>query len=309
MLLVTQNATNLFANELRNCLQQKRNVRCIILKLSQIPQKPTDWPSRTTATVERCLGGAGQIYFHENGDVSVFVHSAAKKHFDGLVSALSENLAGASLRGLAFLYELPVDGEALMNLFVTTHRAREVLARTGEKTVRVIVTDDYLTNSLAHTVGFRREKRTVPQILLVEDKSFYQRLVSDLFIKDFMLTIARCGADALDLYIQSAPDLVLLNIGLPDTSGFDVLTRLLELDAEAYVVMLSGQRSRENVLHAVDSGAKDFVAKPFTSEKLLSAVSKCHFVQDKRIGAISSGLNFRRQRPSAGPDRKVHIVL
>ena len=71
--------------------------------------------------------------------------------------------------------------------------------------------------------------------------------------------------------------------------------------------MLSGQSSRENVLRATELGAKGFIGKPFTCEKLLSSVAKSPFVQEKRMhalaqsGMISSGrsaLPFEEHRPS-----------
>jgi DNA-binding NarL/FixJ family response regulator len=63
--------------------------------------------------------------------------------------------------------------------------------------------------------------------------------------------------------------------------------RLLELDPDAYIVMLSGQGNRENILHSMQLGAKGFIGKPFTPEKLFSYVHKCPFVQEKRKKALS----------------------
>ena len=89
--------------------------------------------------------------------------------------------------------------------------------------------------------------------------------------------------------IFSAPDAVLLNIGLPDASGLEVLKCIRALDPYAYVVMLTGQASRENVLQATQLGAKGFIGKPFTSEKLLSCIAKSPFVQEKRMHALTHG--------------------
>ena len=64
--------------------------------------------------------------------------------------------------------------------------------------------DNELNQKLARTVRLRREKRTAPQILIVEDDGIMQRLIADVFVRQFKVTMARTGADALDLYIQCA---------------------------------------------------------------------------------------------------------
>lgn len=163
-----------------------------------------------------------------------------------------------------------------------------------------------LSQNLIRTIRLRREMRTAPQILIVEDDGFVQRLLGTLFAPHFKLTMARTGADAVDLYLQCAPDVVLLNIGLPDRSGFEVLTRIRALDPYAHIIMLSGQASRENVLRATELGAKGFIGKPFTSEKLMSCVSKSPFVQEKRMHALArSGMIVSvRAATGLGEDRR-----
>ena len=106
------------------------------------------------------------------------------------------------------------------------------------------------------------KKEPHPEILIVEDDGILQRLIADVFARHFKVTMARTAADAVDLYIQCAPDAMLLNIGLPDASGFDVLARLRCLDPHAYIVMLSGQASRENILRATELGARNSSASP-----------------------------------------------
>jgi len=308
MLLITQNTENLFAREFSNCLQHQTSTRCIVLKLSQVPHKPADWPQRTTEVIEKCLGSDGRVFFYENGDVTILVRTATQKHFTRFVGLLTARLATAPLHGLAFLYELPADGEIVANLFTGTEKLRmEPVNTVGGRTEGVNVAKDHLNRNLSRTISLRRERRTVPEILLVEDDVFLQRLVSNLFVKNFRVTVARSGADALDLYIQSAPDIVFLNIGLPDISGFEVLVSILELDPDAYIVVLSGQGNRDNVLRSIDLGAKSFVGKPFTSDKLFSCVGKCSFVQEKRMKAALRKSTFRRHRP--GVDRKEAPVL
>ena len=128
----------------------------------------------------------------------------------------------------------------------------------------------------------RREKREKPGILVVEDDPFSQRLVSKSLEDNFDIYAAVTGQEAVSAYIRHAPDMVFLDIGLPDASGLDVLLKIFEIDAQAHIVMLSGSGSRDNILKAVENGAKGFVGKPFTREKLLQYINKCPFVQAKQ---------------------------
>jgi len=282
MLLVTQNATSRFAEEVYNCLINRASTRCVVLQLSKIPDKPKHWALSTVSIIEECLGGEGSVYFTETGDVMIIDRSTTRKAFVHFIRRLSERLGAADLRKLAFQYELPVDGEAVAALLGTKKAiSGSSIART--KVANLDAARDSLTRNLINTIGIRREKRTVPQILIVEDDPFFQRLIGGLFTKAFRMTIAKSGADALDLYIQAAPDLVLLNIGLPDISGFEVLRNILDVDPYAHVVMLSAQGSRDNVVRTMHDGAKGFVAKPFTSHTLMSHISNCPFIQDKRL--------------------------
>ena len=68
-------------------------------------------------------------------------------------------------------------------------------------------------------------------------------------------------------------------------NGHDILAKILALDSEAFIVMLTGQGSRDNVLRAVEAGAKGFVGKPFTPDKLHSYTQKCPFIRDKQNAA------------------------
>ena len=99
------------------------------------------------------------------------------------------------------------------------------------------------------------------------------------------------GQGALMGYVNKAPDVLFLDIGLPDIDGHAVLEKIFKLDPDAYVVMFSGNKDRDNVMKAVELGAKGFVGKPFTSEKLLQYIQKSPFIQAKQKKEFDHG-NF-----------------
>lgn len=117
-----------------------------------------------------------------------------------------------------------------------------------------------------------RRGRMKPVILLVEDDKATSRLVGAL-LKDYEVHAAFSANQAVELYYKTAPDVVFLDIGLPDVSGLEVLRSFRAAEA-AKVVMLTANSSQANLQDALQSGAQGFIAKPFTAEKLLSAVNK-----------------------------------
>lgn len=129
--------------------------------------------------------------------------------------------------------------------------------------------------SKAEDIKHRRKSRTKPELMIIEDDTFSRRLVENVVQKHYKLTGLGEATYALDTYARIAPDLLFLDINLPDVSGHELLEKILILDPDAHVIMLSGNSDRENITHAMSKGAKGFVAKPFTREKLFQYIDRC----------------------------------
>lgn len=114
-----------------------------------------------------------------------------------------------------------------------------------------------------------RAERTKPHILVVEDDVFLQRLIRNVLEPLGSVTIVDDSWAALSAYLTDAPDLIFLDINLPDVSGQQLLRKLIAADSDAFIVMLTGNADKNNVMQAMQHGAKGFVAKPFTREKLV----------------------------------------
>lgn len=114
-----------------------------------------------------------------------------------------------------------------------------------------------------------RKARYPQHVLLVEDDPVTRRIVSNCLKEKYALISAGTAEDALANYLIYAPDVVFLDIGLPDVSGLDVLHQIMKTDPEAYVVMFSGNSYLDNVTLALGHGAAGFIAKPFKKEKML----------------------------------------
>lgn len=100
-------------------------------------------------------------------------------------------------------------------------------------------------------------------------------MVATYLKKEHQVILARDAKTGIMHFIDSAPDVVFLDIHLPDMKGHEVLKRLRLLDPTAYVVMLSGDSVRENVAFAQEYGAAGFIRKPFPKERILQYVQQC----------------------------------
>jgi len=134
-----------------------------------------------------------------------------------------------------------------------------------------ILQDSYDGNAL-NTISERRLLHKDPVILLVEDDAFTAKLVSASIGGGVKVLIAENGKEAIDKYISEAPDIVFLDIELPDISGYDVLEKIKAFDKDIFAVMLSSHGNTENVSRAVKMEVRGFVSKPFAREKLLKHI-------------------------------------
>lgn len=114
------------------------------------------------------------------------------------------------------------------------------------------------------------------RILVVDDELDFLQFLGE-YLKDqgHDVILAENGPQALDLYHTEQPDLILLDVNLPDLSGLDVLRHIASRDEETAIIVISGVGSTDNVIEALRRGAWDFLAKPFPNlEFLLHAVNK-----------------------------------
>lgn len=110
------------------------------------------------------------------------------------------------------------------------------------------------------------------QILLVDDEVSIQRATAPLLrSRGYMVTIAGSGREALESFEREHPDLVILDLGLPDMDGREVCRQIRER-ADTPIVVLSARGAEKDKVAALDQGADDYVTKPFGPEELMARV-------------------------------------
>ena len=110
------------------------------------------------------------------------------------------------------------------------------------------------------------------RVLLVDDEVSIQRSVAPLLrSRGYEVDLAGTGADAIRLWSSRRPDLIVLDLGLPDIEGTDVCRRL-RAESDVPIVVLSARSAEADKVAALDLGADDYVTKPFGPEELLARI-------------------------------------
>lgn len=113
-------------------------------------------------------------------------------------------------------------------------------------------------------------------ILICDDAAFMRMMIKDILSKNGYNVVgeAENGAIAVDKYKELHPDLVLMDITMPEMDGIQALKNIKATDAAANVIMCSAMGQQAMVIEAIQSGAKDFIVKPFQPDRVLEAVKK-----------------------------------
>ena len=114
------------------------------------------------------------------------------------------------------------------------------------------------------------------RIMVVDDALFMRNMIKDIFTRAGYEVVAEAenGEIAVESYQDVKPDLVTMDIVMPKKSGIEALQDIMALDPDACIVMVSALGQDSLVLEAVESGAKDFIVKPFKEDKVLEIVRR-----------------------------------
>jgi two-component system chemotaxis response regulator CheY len=117
------------------------------------------------------------------------------------------------------------------------------------------------------------------KVLIVDDAMFMRNMIAEIFNgkkykeEDYeVVAEAENGIEAVEKYKEFGPDIVTMDIVMPEMTGIEALKEIMEADSEANVIMCSALGQDSLVMEALDAGAKDFIVKPFQPEKVLDVV-------------------------------------
>ena len=113
-------------------------------------------------------------------------------------------------------------------------------------------------------------------ILIVDDASFMRMMIKDILTKnDFnVLGEAEDGLKAVEKYKELSPELVIMDITMPEMDGIQAVKEIKKINSDAKIIMCSAMGQQAMVIEAIQAGAKDFIVKPFQADRVVDAVKK-----------------------------------
>lgn len=114
------------------------------------------------------------------------------------------------------------------------------------------------------------------RILIVDDAAFMRMMIKDILTKSGHEVVAEAadGAQAVEKYKEFRPDLVTMDITMPEMDGITALKEIKKIDSNAKVIMCSAMGQQAMVIDAIQAGAKDFIVKPFQADRVIEAINK-----------------------------------
>ncbi len=113
-------------------------------------------------------------------------------------------------------------------------------------------------------------------ILICDDAAFMRMMIKDILTKNGYNVAgeAENGLKAVEKFKEVSPDLVLMDITMPEMDGIQALKEIKKIDGGALVIMCSAMGQQAMVIESIQAGAKDFIVKPFQAERVIEAVKK-----------------------------------
>ncbi|MNI41552.1 Chemotaxis protein CheY [compost metagenome] len=114
------------------------------------------------------------------------------------------------------------------------------------------------------------------RILVVDDAAFMRMMIRDILSKNGydVCGEANDGQQAIEKYKELKPDLVTMDITMPEMDGINALKEIKKIEPNAKVIMCSAMGQQAMVIDAIQAGAKDFIVKPFQADRVIEAIKK-----------------------------------
>jgi CheY-like chemotaxis protein len=294
MQTITQDAIRKLHTSLPALANEKNGWRGLWIRLSNLDNKTRESALRQVQDILflHLEDYHGRIYLCEDGDIMVMGLGIKKVVLDEVVQKLTYLLAAdweEEFSACCTVWDFSVHWVDLIKC--VTHKLafmlekesaaeearRKAKAEKGEVFSKVDI--DAHAADVAEMALRRRTQRNDNVVMLVEDDTLSCKMIEGALRKivdeNCQIVTAKSGLQAYQSYAIHAPDIVFLDIGLPDLDGHALLDKLHCLDEDAFVVMLSGQSEKESVLQSMHLGARGFIGKPFSVEKLRHYIEQC----------------------------------
>ncbi|PPK49477.1 two-component system chemotaxis response regulator CheY [Clostridium algidicarnis DSM 15099] len=120
------------------------------------------------------------------------------------------------------------------------------------------------------------EVEKMTRVLIVDDAAFMRMMIKDILEKNGFEVVGEAsnGIKAVEMYKKEKPEVVTMDITMPDMDGIEAVKQIKEFDPAAKVIMCSAMGQQSMVMEAIRAGARDFIVKPFQADRVLEAIKK-----------------------------------
>jgi two-component system, chemotaxis family, chemotaxis protein CheY len=113
-------------------------------------------------------------------------------------------------------------------------------------------------------------------VLVVDDSMVMRSMIRGILAQNGFIIVAEAkdGQDAVTQYLEHHPDLVTMDLVMPRELGIEAVKRIMKLDPDARIIVVSGLNQKTILMQALDAGARDYVIKPFDEQELVETAVK-----------------------------------
>jgi CheY-like chemotaxis protein len=293
MITYFENAETSLLDSINQFSRLAPRLRCLHLQLSAY-KKDLD-AENISMIIKEALATfderSNYLFCCEDGDIFIIAQYMPVKLSEKFMHKVVKILGIKKNKKVGRLLELSHHSQRLRRVTerkLQAIKAKKEKQRTKNKEKLEIDLGD-LTDTIPKSLSRKRAGRSIKKILIIEDDAFTRKLVGNALGNETIVDFAVDAEEGIRKYVRNAPDTLLLDIGLPDMSGYEVMDRIKKLDPDANIIMLTGRKETHEVLYALHKGAQGYVSKPFTRAKLLQHInqSPLFLASAKYQGALS----------------------
>lgn len=287
MIVIAHKTEKRLKDDLKQLAKSKPNQRCFYLGLSQ-----TDLPRKTVfetflKTVDSIPNSyMAKIYLCQDKDILIVMEGFMQRQFTAFAGTFADTLNHENFDHLINVYEVGRHWSTLekicLNKIAVLDRAEAesaAISQDDAADVKIAEILQTLTPQDIATLSNRRLMRENSLVMIADDDQLTRTLAGNVIRADYDLVFAQNGSKALKDYVRAAPDILFLDIGMPDIGGHDVLETLFQIDPDAYIIMFSGRKDKSTIMKSLEMGAHGFLGKPFTRDQIYMHIENSPFIQ------------------------------
>ena len=171
-------------------------------------------------------------------------------------------------------YEIKSDVEKKMPKHSCRVMAQKV-SKIGLRQIQIDLLEKDDTAPLVVSMLNERKERRENIFLVVDDDAFARKALGTLLATCGLYHEAQNGAEAIKAYVKANPDIIFLDIHMPDCNGLELIADIFQYDPDAFIIVMSADSVRDNVVTALDKGAAGFLAKPSKRDAIMNYLNAC----------------------------------